>query len=148
MEDATLFWKVAKGDHPCPHASSLLGWEFIFYEPEQHQVRVRFHASLALTTPLGCIQGGMLGAMLDDCMGASVFAMLGPEQVALTARLQTRLLAPAYPGHIAGVGRITRQAKQTCFTKGELWDEAGNLLATAHASYRIIAKGQACQTRS
>lgn len=77
MEDATLFWKnVASGDHPCHHASSLLGWEFILYEPEKRRVRVRFHACKALTSSQGEVQGGMLAAMLDDCMGQACLLRL------------------------------------------------------------------------
>lgn len=138
MQSATLFWKVANGDHPCPHASSLLGWEFIFYEPEKRQVRVRFHASASLTTPLQCIHGGMLGAMLDDCMSAAVLAALGPEEVALSTRLETRLLAPALPGHLAGVARVTRRTGKLHYTSGELHAEDGTLLATGKACYKVI----------
>lgn len=138
MEDATLFWKIAEGEHACPHASSLLGWEFILYEREKNQVRVRFHASKALTTPLECIQGGMLGAMLDDCMGSAVFAALGADDVGLVVRIETQLLRPAFPGHIAGVGKVTKKLKDRRYTSGMLLDEAGNLLATGKACYKIV----------
>lgn len=139
MEDATLFWKVANGEHPCPRASSLLGWEFIFYEPQKRQVRVRFHATQALTTPLECIHGGMLTAMLDDCMGSAVFAALDVGEAALLARIEARLIRPTFPGHVGGVARITRRLKNHRYTSAELHDEAGNLLATAKAAYTIVS---------
>jgi acyl-coenzyme A thioesterase PaaI-like protein len=67
-----------------------------------------------------------------------VFAALDPGQSALTRRIAICIEKTAYPGHIAGIGIITRRRRDTCFTKGELWDEAGNLLATAQGSYAIV----------
>ncbi|MDF0732679.1 PaaI family thioesterase [Pseudomonas entomophila] len=138
MEKDTLFWKVANGERPVPDATALLGWKFILFDQHKRQVEVLFKAGKALTTPLGFIHGGMLTAMLDDCMGPAVLALLKHEYVAVSTKIETRFIKPALPGSIIGHGQVIRSVRQYRYTTGVLMDEQENILATAKATYKVI----------
>lgn len=142
MEKDTLFWKVANGEKPVPDATALLGWKFILYEPKQKLVQVMFRARQSMTPPLGYIQGGLLTAMLDDCMAPAVLATLGDGHLAVTAKIETQFIKPALPGPIFSHGRVTGRNKTYRYTRGVLLDEDDNILATAKATYKVIDKPQ------
>jgi uncharacterized protein (TIGR00369 family) len=82
--------------------------------------------------------------------GASARPQVGPQvtrramatlpdgQVAPTLELKVSFLRPALPGRITGTGRVVHRGGSIAFLEGELRDEAGELLATATATARII----------
>jgi len=92
---------------------------------------------------LGNIQGGMLAAMLDDCIGPAIYAMLDEHQVAVTVKMATAFVRPALPGHITGTARFYRRRGNYCYTKGELKDANGLTLATAKACYKVLDMSRA-----
>lgn len=137
MNHDSLFWKVVNGQLPMPKAATLLGWKFIEYDHGNRAAHIEFEATTSLTNPMGNIQGGMLSAMLDDCMGPAIYAKLAPNQIAVTVESKTCFVSPAVPGKILGTGRIDHLKGAICFTSGQLTDEAGKVLATATATFRI-----------
>jgi uncharacterized protein (TIGR00369 family) len=138
MNPESLFRKVVNGELPLPNAAQLLGWKFIKYDEHESKVHIEFNASISLTNPMGNIQGGMLCAMLDDCMGPAVYGTLPAKQVAITVHAQTQFLRPAKPGLIYRWGRIDSTTSKVCFTSGQLTNDAGEVLATATAIYQIV----------
>lgn len=137
MNSDSWFWKVVKGELPLPHAAKTLGWKFVNYNEETSEAKIEFDATVLLTNPMGNIQGGMLSAMLDDCMGPALYARLATDQIAITIESKTSYISPASPGRIFGSGRVEHLKGEICFTSGELSNEAGKVLATATATYRI-----------
>ena len=137
MKD-NLFWRIVSGLVPQPNAARLLGWNFISHDQAKREVWVQFDASESLTNPLGKIQGGMLTAMLDDCLGPAVYATLGTHEVALTVKMATAFLRPASPGQITGVARMYRRRGDYCYAKGELRDGKDQTLVTASACYKVV----------
>ncbi|VVO15331.1 PaaI family thioesterase [Pseudomonas fluorescens] len=137
MNRDALFWKVVTGKLPLPNAAILLGWKFVDYDEEQCEAHIEFDAAVSLTNPMGNIQGGMLSAMLDDCMGPAIYANLPVNQIAVTIESKTSFVSPASPGRIIGWGRVDHAKGAICFTSGRLINEAGEVLATATATYRI-----------
>ncbi|QXI40528.1 PaaI family thioesterase [Pseudomonas xantholysinigenes] len=138
MERDNPFWRVVRGQLPQPNAAKLLGWRFVDYREDLRQIEVEYEASSSLTNPLGYIQGGMLTAMLDDCMGPAIYAMLGWEQVALTTRMTTRFLNPALPGRILGCARLIRRGPKGWYTSGQLMDAKRNVLVTGSARFKVF----------
>lgn len=137
MNHDSPFWKVVSGELPMPQAATLLGWKFVKYDDANREAYIEFEATTSLTNPMGKIQGGFLSGMLDDCMGPSIYAMLEPNQIAVTIESKTCFVSPASPGKILGTGRIDHMKGTICFTSGQLTDEAGKVLATATATFRI-----------
>jgi uncharacterized protein (TIGR00369 family) len=89
-------------------------------------------------SPMGSVQGGFLAAMLDDTLGPALVATLPDGAFAPTLELKVSFLRPASPGRIIGTGRLVHRGGSIAFLAGELRDEAGNMLATATATARII----------
>ncbi|NUU68923.1 PaaI family thioesterase [Enterobacteriaceae bacterium BIT-l23] len=137
MNPDALFWKVVNGQLPLSKAAMTLGWRFDRYDEAQGVVHIEYQAGPGLTNPLGNIQGGILSAMLDDCMGPAIYLDLPPGKVALTIESKTSFIHPAAPGVIRGEGWIEQRKGGICFTAGRLLNDSGHILATASATFRI-----------
>ncbi|MCX2901051.1 PaaI family thioesterase [Pseudomonas mandelii] len=140
MHPDSLFLAVVNGERHLSNAADLLGWKFIRYD--EGDAYIEFEASGALTNPMGNIQGGMLSAMLDDCMGPAVYLTLPSDQVAVTVEAQTRFLRAVKPGRIYGLGRIDHADGKRCYTWGQLTNEANEVVATATAIYQVVTLGK------
>jgi uncharacterized protein (TIGR00369 family) len=132
------FWEFLEGRQPAPKAAATLGWELSWVAPERGEIEVFFDARDSFTNPMGNVQGGFLAAMLDDTLGPALVATLPDGQFAPTLELKVSFLRPAAPGRITGTGRVVHRGGSIAFLAGELRDEAGELLATATATARII----------
>jgi uncharacterized protein (TIGR00369 family) len=137
MNRDALFWRVVSGELPLSPAAKTLGWTFVRYDDQTGEAHVEYLAESSLTNPLGNIQGGILSAMLDDCMGPAVYATLPANKIAVTVESKTLFLRPAVPGKITGTGKIEHLKGNLCFTSGQLCDANGKLLATATAIFRM-----------
>ncbi|WP_073523152.1 PaaI family thioesterase [Pseudomonas fluorescens] len=67
----------------------------------------------------------------------ALYACLELDQIAVTIESKNSYINPALPGRIFGSGRIEHLKGEICFTSGQLSNEAGKVLATATATYRI-----------
>jgi uncharacterized protein (TIGR00369 family) len=132
------FWDAVSGRRPLPSAAATLGWELSRVDPDLGEIEVFFDASEGFANAMGSIQGGFLAAMLDDTLGPALVATLPGGQHAPTLELKVSFLRPAQPGRIIGTGRVVHRGGSIAFLAGELRDEAGELLATATATARII----------
>jgi len=132
------FWDVIEGRRPPVPAAATLGWSLSRIAPERGEIEVFFEASDAFTNPMGHVQGGFLSAMLDDTMGPALVATLPDGEFAVTLELKVSFLRPASPGRLAGTGRVVHRGGSIAFLAGELRDRAGQLVATATATARII----------
>lgn len=137
MKHDNVFWKIVHGELPMPGAAATLGWKFVAYDEDKNQMQIEFDAGNTLTNPLGHIQGGMLSAMLDDCLGPAVYARLPLDQIAVTVESITKFVSPARPGRILGMGQMDRVEGETLFASGTLTDEKGKVLATATSTFLI-----------
>jgi uncharacterized protein (TIGR00369 family) len=132
------FWEFLAGRRPAPPAAALLGWELSWVAPERGEIEVFFDARADFTNAIGSVQGGFLAAMLDDTLGPALVATLADGEFAPTLELKVSFLRPASPGRITGTGRVLHRGGSVAFLAGELKDQAGELLATASATARII----------
>lgn len=137
MHPDAIFWRVVNGELPLPPAAQTLGWQFLQYDKHRQEVSVAYDVPATLTNPLGNVQGGILSAMLDDSMGPAVYVGIPPNRIALTVESKTLFIRPASPGRILGTGRVEHRKGNLCFTAGELRNEAGQVLATATAVFRV-----------
>ena len=137
------FWAFLDGRLPAPPATATLGWDLSWVAPERGEIEVFFTAHEGFINPMGNVQGGFLAAMLDDTLGPALAATLADGEFAPTLELKVSFLRPAAPGRITGTGRVVHRGGSIAFLAGELRDEAGDLLATATATVRIIRPGAA-----
>jgi uncharacterized protein (TIGR00369 family) len=137
-----FFWDVMYGRRAAPPAAELLGFKLLDVDPEAGRIRVQFEAKPQFTNPIGDIQGGFLAAMLDDTLGPALVATLDATDFAPTLELKVSFIRPARPGTLVGEGRVVSKGRSIAFLAGELTNEQGELVATATATARIVARGR------
>jgi uncharacterized protein (TIGR00369 family) len=81
--------------------------------------------------------------MLYDTAGPALLATLAPEEFQSTTGLSVSFLRPARPGRITGHGRVVHRDGDLAFLEASLADSDGAVIATATATARVIALGQA-----
>ena len=126
-----------------PPSSKLLGWHLLDARPAEGWIRIGFDGKREFCNPAGFIQGGILGAMLDDTMGPAVFVMTEGRLYTATISMTVNFLAPAKVGPITGEANVTQLGKTIAFVEGRLTAEDGTLLATATASTRLVETAKA-----
>ena len=139
VERKGFFWDVMEGRRTPPPAAALLGFELLAIDPDQGTIRVRFLAKPEFANPMGNVQGGFLAAMLDDTLGPALVCTLPPGQFAPTIELKVNFIKPAPLGVLVGEGRVVSRGGTIAFLSGELRTEAGELVATATATARILS---------
>ena len=132
------FWDVMEGRAPTPPAAATLGFELRDVDPDAGTIEVGFTASEAFLNPAGNVQGGFLAAMLDDTLGPALVATLAPDQFAPTLELNVSFLRPATVGPLVGRARVVHRGGTIAFLEGTLSDPAGEDVATATATARIV----------
>jgi uncharacterized protein (TIGR00369 family) len=126
-----------------PPSAKLLGWHLLDARPEQGWIRIGFDGRREFCNPAGFIQGGILGAMLDDTMGPAVFVMTEGLFYTATITMTVNFLAPAKVGRIIGEANVTQLGKTVAFVEGRLTADDGTVLATASASARLVETAKA-----
>ncbi|MEW5688244.1 MAG: PaaI family thioesterase [Pseudomonadota bacterium] len=87
----------------------------------------------------GVAQGGFVCGWIDAAM-AHASMSLSPEMTPMSLELKVSYFAPARPGVVVAEGWIERRGRATCFAEGRLLDEAGNVLAKASSTIRLLPR--------
>lgn len=119
--------------HP---SEELLGWRLL--EIEEGRVRAEFAGRATFLNAAGVVHGGLLGAMLDDIMGAAAFSTAEPGQFTATLEMKVSHLRPGRPGRFLAEGRLVHRSKSVAFAEGELRDAEGELVATGSSTLRFV----------
>lgn len=135
---ASAFFEIPK-----PQSAVLLGWRLLAADSDTGWVRIAFDGKREFTNPAGQIQGGLLTAMLDDCMGPAVWVRSRGELYPSTLDLTVSFLAPALPGPLVGEGKVLKLGKTIGFVEAQLTSEQGELLARATSTVRLLESARA-----
>jgi uncharacterized protein (TIGR00369 family) len=133
LSDADLLARFQNSRNQ-PPGSETLGFRMIRVVQAEMLVEVLFTARPEFCNPMRQIQGGFLCAMLDDTMSVAGLVASGMTCVMPTLEMKTSFLRPAKPGQLRCIGRVLKWGRSIAFTEGELFDEAGVLLAKATAT--------------
>jgi uncharacterized protein (TIGR00369 family) len=128
---------------PRPPCAELLGWKVLDARPDEGWIRIGFEARPEFRNPAGFIQGGFLAAMLDDTMGPAVFAATDGALYTATIDMNVSYLKPAKVGALFGEGQVVQLGKTVAFIEARLIDAAGDLVARATSSARLVASEKA-----
>ncbi len=123
---------------PAPPCARLLRYRFLSVDRAAKTMRVSFTASSDMLNPAGTIQGGFLTAMLDDVMGSMIVVLTDGEKYPASIDLHARFLRPAKPGALTGEARLAHMTSSLAFTEADLYDEAGELVASAIQTQRLF----------
>lgn len=137
MPTDNYFTRMRRGDVPPPAICGLLGAEIREIDLEAGTLEVTYTATDAFLNPARQVQGGMLGAMLDDVTAMLVTATLADAEACSTLNLNLSFLRPAKPGLLQGRARLERRGRNVCNVSGQLFQD-GQLLATATATCLVV----------
>ena len=132
------FWDAMEGRAPPPPAAVTLGFKLLEIDPHRGTIRVQFEGKREFLNPLGVVQGGFVAAMLDDTLGPALICTLPAGHFAPTIELKVNFIKPAPLGVLIGEGRLVARGGTIAFLAGELRTAAGDLIATATATARIV----------
>jgi uncharacterized protein (TIGR00369 family) len=123
---------------PQSATARLFGQRVIEFDTARGWVRMSFVATDAFLNPAGAVQGGILGAMLDDTMGPALWLMNGAGAFSATIDLNVSFLAAAAPGLLYGEGKVVQLGKTISFLEAQLSDPEGRVIARSTAGARMI----------
>lgn len=132
------FWDVVAGHIAPPTAAQMLGWKFAGYDAEAECLSCTFEATAGMLNPAGTVQGGMLAAMLDEATGPVAAAISGGSILSQTLEMKVSYLRPARVGTIHADARVLRRGRDILFLEGRLKNAAGDVLAVASLTARIV----------
>jgi uncharacterized protein (TIGR00369 family) len=129
--------RVQRGETARPAVTTTLGGRIRALDRAGGLLRSDYEATGAFLNPAGQVQGGMLGAMLDDVTAFLVTATLADGEHCATLNLNVSFLRPARPGLLVGTARLQRRGREVCHVSGELAQD-GRVVATATASCMVV----------
>src|SRR5688500_9895983 len=129
-----------------PPSAKLLGWTLRAIDPAAGTIEIGFTADERFLNPGGTVQSGFLAAMLDDTQGPALFGMTHGEAYAPTVDFNISFVTPARTGQFVGERRVINLGKTIALTEAELFDEAGDLVARATFTNRVM-RGDKAQGR-
>ncbi len=135
----SYFAKLQRGEAAPPAIATTLGGKIRHVDLEAGILESDYVGVPAFLNPAGQIQGGILGAMLDDVTAFLVTATLAENESCSTLNLNLSFLRPATAGSLQGRAQIVRRGANICNVSGELWQE-GELVATAVATCMIVRR--------
>ena len=122
-----------------PAASRLLGWTLLNIDPAAGTIEIGFTADERFGNPQGFVQGGIIGAMLDDTHGPALFAHVDGKVFPVTVDFNISFIKAARMGSFVGKGRLVSMGKTIAFTEAELFDESGDLVARGTFTSRLVS---------
>ncbi len=118
-------------------SAELMASDFVSFDAERGELTTRYTPPPSFASPRGAVQGGLIAGFLDEVMGGALLAVTEARFGAAAPRLPLNLdismslLKPVMAGPVIGKGRVIRRGRNVIFLEGELFDEAGKLLARA-----------------
>jgi len=134
----SYFARMQRGEATAPAVSTLLGSQITEVDLGAGTLESEYTATEDFLNPAGQVQGGMLGAMLDDVTAFLVTATLAENEHCATLNLNISFLRPASAGLIVGRSRLVRRGKGVCHVQGELV-QAGKQIASATATCMVVS---------
>ena len=87
----------------------------------------------------GVAQGGFVCGWIDAAMAHASISQT-PEMTPMSLDLKVSFFAPARPGLVIAEGWIEKSGRSTCFAEGRLLNAAGDVLAKASSTIRLIPR--------
>lgn len=117
--------------------NETLGAEQLEGDPARGWIRIRYEVDGRYDNGSGLVQGGILGAMLDNVMSRALGQRLDVDQIIQTLEMKTTFIGPAPIGRLIGEGQVVRQGRSIIFLEGRLFSEAGDMLVTASSTAKL-----------
>ena len=124
---------------PAPHIWRTLGYRSL--EQGDGRAVIEWDASTDFGFHDGSgghiVHGGMVTTLLDTAMGGACWTVLDDDESFLTADLHVEFVRSARPGALRAEGRVVRRNRRVAFCAADLYDAAGELLASSRCTQII-----------
>lgn len=124
---------------PVPHIWRTLGYRSV--EQENGRAVIEWEATPEYSFHDGAgghiVHGGMVTTLLDTAMGGACWTVLEDDESFLTADLHAEFVRSARPGVLRAEGRVVRRNRRVAFCAADLYDAAGELLASSRCTQII-----------
>lgn len=117
-----------------PPCSDTLGMRLEALNQDEKWVRMAFDVPVAFANPTGAVQGGFIGAMMDEAMSTAVIIASNVTMTAPTLEMKTSYLKRLMPGNASVEARILKLGKSAAFMEADCFDAEGELVARATAT--------------
>jgi uncharacterized protein (TIGR00369 family) len=87
------------------------------------------------------VHGGLVATLLDTAMGGACWSLLEDDESFLTADLHVEFLRSSRLGTLRAEGKVVHRTKRVVFCAGELYDAAGEHLASARCT-QVLRSGR------
>jgi uncharacterized protein (TIGR00369 family) len=128
------------GEHPppAPHIWVTLGYRGVEQGEGRSVIEWDATPEYCFPAPSGpIVHGGMVTTLLDTAMGSAVWTVLGADESFLTAELRSEFMRSARPGVLRAEGRVVQRNRRVAFCAADLYDTAGELLASSRCTQII-----------
>ena len=123
---------------PAPHIWRTLGYRGVEQGDGRAVIEWEATPEFCFHAPSGpIVHGGMVTTLLDTAMGGACWSVLADEESFLTAELRTEFMRSARPGVLRAEGRVVQRNRRVAFCAADLFDEAGELLASSRCTQII-----------
>lgn len=106
---------------------------------ESGRAVLHFQATPAMCHSGNIVQGGFVTGWIDMAM-ANVLMSQSEQGNPLSLEIKVSFLASARPGRVIAEAWIERQGRSTAFVEGRLLNEAGEVLAKASSTMKLIPR--------
>jgi uncharacterized protein (TIGR00369 family) len=93
-----------------------------------------------MLNPQGSLHGGVLALILDISMGHLLHHVAGPG---VTLEMKSQFVKAPRSGEVRAVGRFLRRGRSISFLESRMTDTAGDLVAFASSTWRLVNKQSA-----
>lgn len=128
-------------ERPYSGYAELIGYELV--EKARDFARLRLLVGPQHLNRMQVPHGGVLATLLDSATGFAVAFADGPDKVlrAVTVAMNVQFIGQARLGEtLTGIGRRVGGGRTIAFAGGEVFNEAGALVAKCDATYRFLEK--------
>ncbi len=134
-----MFAKLATGELPAPPMCNLFG-----LEPTEHSPGTttwKMPASPWLNNAFGVVYGGALALLADSAIAGATWMTMDPGQVLASLNLHLYFFRPVIADgrDMTARGKIERSGRALRVASAEVHDAAGNLVAMATGSSKIVS---------
>jgi uncharacterized protein (TIGR00369 family) len=125
-------------DYVLRDIGSLLGIERIVDRGASGKAVVHCRATMEMCHSGGVVQGGFVTGWIDAAMAYLVMAVTNNTKAPLSLEIKVSFLKSAGPGLLVAEAWIERMGRSTCFLEGRLLNEAGEVLAKASSTTKLL----------
>lgn len=120
-------------------AASLAFEKLVDSGAQSGRAVIHFRPTMDMCHSGGIVQGGFVTGWIDMAM-ANVIMARQDQGNPLSLEIKVSFLASARPGLVIAEAWIERMGRSTAFVEGLLRNEAGEVLAKASSTVKLVAK--------